>query len=357
MRQLIKEYFSFTKKERVAVIALLAVILAAYCAPYFIRTEHKTPSVKELAELKKLEEGLDKVGKERDDGKMKEHPPPNDFAGNENNLPGKDNDLYADQDNRHIDHSASASLFYFDPNNISEDGWKKLGLRAKTIGTILKYLSKGGRFYEPPDLKKIYGLHADEYERLEPYIQIKTQAQRSSQAWSNSQARESYDGAGNKQVYADAASHQPAGHQPARHQPIYKPKAPIDINDADSTALISLPGIGSKLAARIVSFREKLGGFHSIEQIAETYGLADSTFQKIRTLLTVLNTQPRKININTATLETLKQHPYIRWSIASAIIRYREQHGPFASLAGLQQIAAITPDVYNKLLPYVSLSD
>ena len=56
----------------------------------------------------------------------------------------------------------------------------------------------------------------------------------------------------------------------------------IDVNTADTSAFISLPGIGSKLAARIVTFREKLGGFYSVEQIGETYGLPDSTFQKIK---------------------------------------------------------------------------
>ena len=44
----------------------------------------------------------------------------------------------------------------------------------------------------------------------------------------------------------------------------------VDINTADTTAFISLPGIGSKLAARIVNFRDKLGGFYSIDQVGET---------------------------------------------------------------------------------------
>lgn len=61
----------------------------------------------------------------------------------------------------------------------------------------------------------------------------------------------------------------------------------IDINTADTTAFIALPGIGSKLANRIVSFRSKLGGFNSVEQIREVYGLKDSVFQLIYPMLTV----------------------------------------------------------------------
>jgi hypothetical protein len=65
-------------------------------------------------------------------------------------------------------------LFYFDPNTITTSDWKRLGLRDKTIKTIENYLSKGGHFYKPDDLQKIYGLHDDEYERLRPYIKIES---------------------------------------------------------------------------------------------------------------------------------------------------------------------------------------
>ena len=239
------------------------------------------------------------------------------------------------------DESPPAQLFYFDPNTISAEGWKQLGLRSKTIGTILKYLSKGGRFYDALDLKKIYGLRAEEYGRLEQYIRINKPA---TDGEAIVKKRAPY--------YAREQSDQ---RQPSNN--IRPPsKRIIDINTADTTDWINLPGIGSKLAARIVTFRERLGGFYDIEQIRETYGLADSTFQKILPLLAKGDHPIKKININTATPEILKQHPYIKWNLASAIIRYREQHGPFTSLESLLQIAAITPPVYNKLLPYLALT-
>src|SRR5262249_54984708 len=69
-------------------------------------------------------------------------------------------------------------LFYFDPNVLSFEGWRKLGIREKTASTIQNYLHKGGHFYKAEDLKKIYGVHADEYTRLEPYIRIATSEER-----------------------------------------------------------------------------------------------------------------------------------------------------------------------------------
>jgi len=66
----------------------------------------------------------------------------------------------------------------------------------------------------------------------------------------------------------------------AHYQSRYSP-SPLDINTADTTAFIALPGLGSKLALRIVSFREKLGGFSHVAQIKEVYGLRDSVYQKL----------------------------------------------------------------------------
>lgn len=314
MRKLIKEYFLFTKRERIAIIGLMVVILLAYVLPYFIKPPGRAPSAKELQEFRMMEQQLSQVNKTGDEDEYATaHAPP----------------VIIDDDEH-----PSVKLFYFDPNTISAEGWKQLGLRSKTIGTILKYLSKGGRFYQAMDLKKIYGLRAEDYARLERYVRIE-------------KPDNSYK--------PDKPSAPPNTIHPTTYS---RPSAKniIDINTADTADWISLPGIGSKLATRIVTFREKLGGFYDIDQIRETYGLADSTFQKILPLLTKGNYPIQKININTSTLETLKQHPYIRWTLASAIIRYREQHGPFPTLESLQQVAAITPAIYSKLLPYLSLT-
>jgi|SRR5690348_9596129 len=134
-----------------------------------------------------------------------------------------------------------------------------------------------------------------------------------------------------------------------------KPLSPIDINLADTTAFIALPGIGSKLAERIVKFREKLGGFYAIDQIGEVYGLADSVFQKIRSLFLLAPFPVRKISINTASLDDLKAHPYIRFNIAKSIIAYREQHGDFSAIDDLKKLVVITDDIFIKVYPYLEL--
>jgi len=134
--------------------------------------------------------------------------------------------------------------------------------------------------------------------------------------------------------------------------PGYIPKS-VDINKADTTVFIALPGIGSKLAAGIVRFRDQLHGFYSIEQVAEICGMRDSTFQKIRPWLFVSDSFIQKININTATIEDLKT-PYINYNLANAIYQFRIQHGKFARLEDLRRIMLIDETVYKKIVPYLT---
>ena len=247
--------------------------------------------------------------------------------------PPRDNDITYQYDRSVTLSPVSGTLFYFDPNTIDDLAWKKLGLKDKTIHTIKNYLSKGGHFYKAEDLKKVYGLHANDFSRLEPFIKIAT----------------------------GYSEDKPAGNKPAEYA--RKENEPkrfsyniIDINTADTAAFISLPGIGSKLAARIVNFREKLGGFYSIAQVGETYGLPDSSFQKIRQYLKLETVSVRKININNATLDELKAHPYIRYNVANPIIAYRNEHGSFTRIDDLKKIMAVTDEVYNKISPYLTIN-
>lgn len=128
---------------------------------------------------------------------------------------------------------------------------------------------------------------------------------------------------------------------------------PLDINTADTTVWERLPGIGPVLARRIVLFRERLGGFFSIAQVSETYGLADSVFVKIQPLLQLGVVSLRKIDLNKIDEKSLADHPYIDTKLARTIIRYRNSHGPFRSIEGLKAIALVDEVIYRKLENYL----
>lgn len=310
------DYFTFNRKDRIAVLLIILVLASVFLLPKVtVKGNRGNPDNKDtawMAALNKLEK------KQTDPG---ENATDNDSHVSYYQYDRSKNNYYGTEE---------AHLFYFDPNTLAADGWKKLGLRPRTIQTIQNYLGKGGRFKKPEDVKRIYGLFPDEYDRIAPYIRI---------------AGDNYATVGTP---GEPEVNIPAKTYTSRY-------TVIDINTADTTAYISLPGIGSKLSARIVNFRDKLGGFYSISQVAETYGLPDSTFQKIKQYLKLENPSLKKININTASVDELKAHPYIRYAIANPIVAYRKEHGPFARVEDIKRVMAVTEEVYNKISPYISV--
>ena len=320
-----KDYLTFTRKERIGILVIIGIILFTLFLPDLVsKSTNKDPIQTDtawMAAVKKLEiKVLDSSG---------DYYQKNDVENAYAYQYDKRKSNYNEQT------TVKGELFYFDPNTISASDWKRLGLRGKTIQTIGNYLSKGGHFYKHEDLQKIYGLHDDEYERLKPFIRIESKSSKPNEDLVSSKSKEET---------------QPAKTYAARY-------SIIDINIADTTAFISLPGIGSKLAARIVTFREKLGGFYSVEQIGETYGLPDSTFQRIRHYLKLDNLSVKKININTATADELKAHPYIKFSLANPIVAYRNEHGLFSKIEDIKKVMVVTPEIYKKIAPYLSLED
>jgi competence protein ComEA len=294
-----KDYFSFTKKERTGIYVLLALIAICITIPQFFRSATFSEEVR--VEVMQLQKAPPEQAFKRKEGRSAY------------------NDVYYAPEK---EEPVKATLFPFDPNTLDAAGWKKLGINERTTRTIQHYLSKGGQFRNAADLQKMYSLKKEDFDRLMPYIRI-----------------------------AAPPSLYPPGKPPVKY--VKALPAIIDINQADTAAFIALPGIGSKLASRIVNFREKLGGFYSVQQVAETFGLPDSTFQLIQPRLQCSAFVLQKLNINTADANTLKQHPYIRWNIANAIVQYRQQHGLFRSPEELQQIVLITPELYQKLAAYI----
>lgn len=317
MKAFVADYLTFTKKDRIGIIVILFIIAGVFFLPGAVsRNSAKANASVDtawVASMKRLEQkGVDNEEQA--------------YTDNSSNY-------QYDRRTNYSSGTAKGELFYFDPNTLAAEGWAKLGLREKTIHTIQNYLSKGGHFRKPEDLQKVYGLFPDEFERLAPFVRIESQGER------NSYTR-----------FAEK------GTDKEPQVKIYAPKyLVVDVNTADTTAFIALPGIGSKLALRIINFRDKLGGFHSINQVRETFGLPDSTFQKIKQYLKAETAAIRKININMATVDELKAHPYIKWMIANPIIAYRKEHGPFAKMEDLKKVIAVTEDIFQKISPYLEI--
>ena len=135
-----------------------------------------------------------------------------------------------------------------------------------------------------------------------------------------------------------------------------QPTSKVDINTGTSEDFQKLRGIGKKTADRIIKFRTMLGGFHSIAQVGETWGLSKETFYNLKPqfILSKANNF-QQININTASANDLKKHPYIKWREANTIIEYRKQHGDFKSVSDLQNIQNIDGELLVRIEPYLTI--
>ena len=214
--------------------------------------------------------------------------------------------------------------FQFDPNTISGDSLALLGFPKWQVSAFLKF--RGDRrttFHRPEDLRRVSALDSTLVALTLPLIDI---------------------------------APFPSNLAPATSPRTYLPPPPlasVDINTADTTLLKSIPGIGSYYAGRLVRFRDLLGGFNSLEQVATTRSLPDSTFQKMAPYLQ-LGPIRRLIDLNRATEEDLYRHPYINRKLARVVVRYREQHGPFTGPDDLRRIRILREETLTQLLPYLS---
>ncbi len=127
----------------------------------------------------------------------------------------------------------------------------------------------------------------------------------------------------------------------------------IDINSANEWQWQMLHGIGPFYAKRIVNFRDKLGGFYSIEQVGHTYGLPDSTFQNIKAYLKI-STPVSRFNINKISADSLSKHPYISRKQANILFRYRLQHGNYSSVNDFYDVKVFDTAFVKMIEPYIS---
>lgn len=231
-----KDYFTFSKKERNAVFILLFILAIIIMLPLFFPAKKLSITIDE-----KLQQQLDSL--QRNNSSYK-----NAYT---NSI------SFSDTTHQKV---TEIKLFQFDPNTLNEQGFKQLGLSDKVIHTIINYRNKGGQFKTPQDIKKIYGLSTIDAEKLIPYTKI---------ALTNKSDDYKNDV---EQTTKKSAS-------------FNKNYRFVNINTATTEEFKTLPGIGDVLANRIVKFRNSIGGFKSVDDIKRTYGLSDSTFNLIRPYL------------------------------------------------------------------------
>ena len=129
----------------------------------------------------------------------------------------------------------------------------------------------------------------------------------------------------------------------------------FELNSADTSELIKIYGIGSYTSMQIVKYRNLLGGYVSVKQLKEVPGIHEEAFNLILDKFTLDSSKVTKLNINTATVEEMKKHPYIKYNLANLIVNYRKQHGNYKSVEEIKKLDLVNDELFAKLAPYLTI--
>lgn len=294
-----KDFFYYTKSERRVILLLLAIallLLGIWAIMEYLRPVEVPVTLSESEEIDSFLANLEEQEEIR-----KSHTSKNEI---------------------------SAVLQPFDPNTADSVLLRLLGLPVYIVRNILKYRAKGGVFRSPESFSRIYGLKEEVYQKLKPYITIAPLV-------SVSHVR--------TDTFRQLKDTIP-------YIPKYEEGTIVDLNKADTSILKRIPGIGSTLARMIVVYRQRLGGFYDVAQLQEVPHVG----VELNKWFVVTPAGLHKIQVNSASLDKLRSHPYMDFYKAKAIMEYRRKRGKIKGLSQLSMFEEFTEKDLKRLSPYLT---
>lgn len=241
------------------------------------------------------------------------------------------------------------ALHPFNPNTADSLELLSVGLPPYVARNILRYRKAGGVFRRPDDLARIYGLHDTTFARVRPYIDIPSERpmERRPDAPRVGTDPDGLSAAITESLDTPRREHPYAEYMRAKH----KPGEFVDLNTADTTELMRIPGIGPVYARMIVEYRQRLGGYHSVAQLRE---LDASLPNDLGDWVHVSAPSTEKLRVNRLSVTQLRSHPYLTFYQARAIVDLRKREGNIRSARQLLFLDEFTEADIERLTPYLS---
>lgn len=135
-------------------------------------------------------------------------------------------------------------------------------------------------------------------------------------------------------------------------------KNKLELNSADSNELVKVRGIGKYTARGIVKYRNLLGGYYSVEQLREVYGMREKNYQLIQQQVYLKEPiKLRQINLNTATFKQILRHPYISYALTKEIFLHRNNDEIIDNVSDIKSFYSITDSIFQKTKAYIKVKD
>ena len=232
----------------------------------------------------------------------------------------------------------------FDPNTADSLELLSVGFSPYVTRNILRYRRAGGKFRRPDDLARIYGMHDTLFVRMKPYITLPPAPPTASPRSKPQRPNKSAPASPTPDTLR--RSHPYAQYMQAK----LKPGEVVELNQADTTALMRIPGVGPVYARMIIDYRHRLGGFHSTDQLRELEVLPHDIGQWVH----VVQFPVPALRVNALTVTQLRTHPYLTFYQAKAIVDYRKREGHIRSARQLLFLDEFTEADVARLSPYLS---
>ena len=231
-------------------------------------------------------------------------------------------------------------LHPFNPNTADSLELLSVGLSPYVARNILRYRAAGGHFRTSDDLSRIYGLHDTVFARVKPYVSIPQERQVNQNKPTSTQEPRATLPA------RERREHPYAEYMRAKLQLGQS----VDLNIADTTELMRIPGIGPVYARMIVDYRQQLGGFYSVSQLREL----DMLPEDICDWTHISEPNVKTIDINRLSVSQLRSHPYLTFYQAKAIADLRKREGEIKSVRQLLFLDEFSEADIQRLTPYLS---
>lgn len=306
MGNLWRNYFYYTRQDIRGLLVIAAIIAAALASCIVVRCVHDDSDSKP--------QDIDIEAYDRLAASLNRH----DSAGSERRTrPHHRKRRYTDW------RLPVAPPAQFDPNADDSATMVMSGLPPYVARNIVRYRAKGGTFRRADDLARIYGMDSALFNSIRPYITIHPTPEAET-------------------LHATAVAYHPVEKYPEG--------TVIDINAADTAMLMKIPGIGRGYSAMILAYRRRLGGFVSPSQVDEIDNLPHGFAKWFKV---APDFSPGKININRASIERLRDHPYLDFYQARAIIEWRRKYGDLRSLQQLSILEEFSDSTLDRIAPYI----
>ena len=199
------------------------------------------------------------------------------------------------------------------------------GFSPKQAEGVVRYRDASGGIHSIEHFKRCYVVSEEMAEKIVPYIIFSTK----------------------REVVTKEEM------QPQSKSETTAPKPLVDINRADSAALVAIDGIGPKSASEIIKYRKLLGGYHSVEQLSELKCITESNFEKILAKISCDSFVISKIDVNFASPKELERHPYVSAQTLRRIIKQRQLKGGWSRIEEMTEQNILSEEEAKRLAPYL----